>query len=354
MDERTRKILNAFSPGKIVWPILIGIGVSLVLLLRNFNSEAFEQIHWTWYSSIWILLAFLMVAIRDGAYMYRIRVLTGNEISWRKSFDVIMLWEFASALAPMILGGGFAFAILIINKENIKMGKSIAVVMFTSFLDGLFFAIIAPIIYLLAGKTSLFNNLDAGTLQKLANGAESYYIFWFVYTVVLVYKAIVAYALFVNPRAIKMLLMRVFSIGFLKKWKMAAMRTGQEMEIASKELKGQSLSYWFKSAGATFITWTARFVIVNCIVMAFAKVDISHFILYARQVVMGLIMLAGFTPGGTGVAEILFSNFLGEFIPNGLAPSLALLWRLISYYPYLFIGAIVLPRWVKRVFKVKE
>lgn len=51
----------------------------------------------------------------------------------------------------------------------------------------------------------------------------------------------------------------------------------------------------------------------------------------------------------------MFKNFLGEFIDNKtLTSSLALLWRLISYYPYLFIGAIVLPRWVNRVFKKDE
>ena len=51
----------------------------------------------------------------------------------------------------------------------------------------------------------------------------------------------------------------------------------------------------------------------------------------------------------------MFSNFLGEFIDNkSLTTTLALLWRAISYYPYLFIGAIVLPRWIRRVFKKEE
>ena len=59
-------------------------------------------------------------------------------------------------------------------------------------------------------------------------------------------------------------------------------------------------------------------------------------------------MLISPTPGSTGVAEIAFSGFLKDFIPYGLAAALAFLWRLISYYPYLFIGAIILPRWIRR------
>jgi len=31
-----------------------------------------------------------------------------------------------------------------------------------------------------------------------------------------------------------------------------------------------------------------------------------------------------------------------------------LLWRLVSYYPYLFIGAIILPRWIRSRFSKTE
>ena len=49
----------------------------------------------------------------------------------------------------------------------------------------------------------------------------------------------------------------------------------------------------------------------------------------------------------SGVAEVMFNGFLGEFIDQGLAPGIGLLWRLISYYPYILIGAIILPRWIR-------
>ena len=56
------------------------------------------------------------------------------------------------------------------------------------------------------------------------------------------------------------------------------------------------------------------------------------------------------TPGGSGVAEYAFPLFLGDFIPDGLETALGLLWRLLSYYPYLFIGFIILPFWIRRVY----
>jgi uncharacterized protein (TIRG00374 family) len=355
MQFTSNEVLKKINPKRIIWPILIGLGVASFLLFRNFDRKAFDSISWTWSATIWMFLALCMLFLRDFAYMLRIRILTGYELKWRSSFEVIMLWEFASALAPAILGGGFAFAIYILSKEKIKLGKSISVIMFTSFLDGLFFAIVAPLVYFTVGKASLFESIDPKSIQQLSHGQQLYYTFWVIYFIVLAYKLLVAYALFINARAVKSFFIKLFSLKFLRRWRYHAMETGTELVIASRELKKEHFSYWAKSFAATCLSWTARFIIINCIISAFSNLPIDHLVLYGRQVVMGILMIGSPTPGGSGVAEVVFSNFLGEFIGNAsLTISLALLWRFISYYPYLFIGAIILPRWVKRVFTEEE
>jgi glycosyltransferase 2 family protein len=355
MTEKAKDVLDYVKPRKILIPVAIGLAVASYLLISNFDRDAFRNISWTWYSTFWIIMAIMMVVVRDLSYMYRIRILTDNELSWRRSFDVIMLWEFASAVAPAALGGGFAFAILILNRERITMGRSISVIMFTSFLDGMFFALIAPLVYFIAGKERLFSSIDSENLQQLSHGQGLLYTFWTIYFIVLAYKIFVAYALFINARAVKSWLIKLFSLRYLRRWRYKVLITGTELVIAANELKKQKGGYWLKSFLATCASWSARFIIINCIIMAFSNHSLDHFLLYARQVVMGIIMIGSPTPGGTGVAEVVFSNFLGEFIDNAaLTASLAFLWRLISYYPYLFVGAIVLPRWVKRVFRKEE
>lgn len=355
MQATSGDILKKINPRKIIWPILIGLGVASYMLIRNFDRHAFDNINWTWGSTFWMLMALFMLFVRDYAYIVRIRVLTGNELSWGKSFDVIMLWEFASAIAPAALGGGFAFAIYILSRERIKLGKSISVIMTSSFLDGLFFALVAPLVYFVIGREKLFDTLNPAAIQQLSHGQELYYTFWIIYFIVLIYKAVVAYALFINARAIKALLLRIFTWKLLRRWRYSALETGTELVIASRELQNQTLGYWIKSFAATFASWTARFIIINCIISAFSNIPFDHLVLYGRQVVIGILMIGSPTPGGSGVAEVMFSNFLGEFIGNAsLTVSLALLWRLISYYPYLFVGAIVLPRWIKRVFRSGE
>ena len=307
--------------------------------MRELSNE------WAWYSAFWLLIAALMMAVRDVSYMYRIRVLTDNQISWRNSFDVIFLWEFASALSPSVVGGS-AVAIFIVNKEGINTGRSTALVLITSLLDELFYVIMVPVLFLIVGTDRLFPENTAELFEKGIKG-----VFVLCYFLIFLYAVIISYAIFARPRGFKWILLRIFSIPLLRKWRYKAHEVGNDIITTSKELKDKPISFWVQAFMATFASWTGRFWVVNFIILAFVSAN-DQFLIYARQLVMWVIMLFGFTPGSSGVAEYAFTQFLSDFIPFGATATLALafIWRLISYYPYLFIGVIVLPRWLRRVF----
>lgn len=68
----------------------------------------------------------------------------------------------------------------------------------------------------------------------------------------------------------------------------------------------------------------------------------------ARQFVIWVVLMVSPTPGGSGLSEWLFSEYYGDLVPTmGLALVLAVFWRVISYYVYLIIGAIIVPGWLK-------
>jgi len=347
------KALKIFSPGRIAITIVIGLSVATYLVIKNFDIKHFEVVEWTWRSTFWVFIALLMMAIRDLAYMYRIRVLTDYQISWRRSFDTIMLWEFASAISPSIVGGS-GVAIYIVNKEGIKIGRSTAVVMISALLDELFYIITVPVIILIVGYSSIMDiELNSETLNGIIGeyGIQGVFIAGYFFIVLL--TSIISFAIFYRPRGFKWILLQVFKLPFLRKWRHDASDTGDDIMATSKELRGKPFSFWFKAFSATLLSWTARFWVVNFLILAFIAVD-EHLMIYARQLVMWVIMLISPTPGSTGIAEIAFSGFLKEFIPLGLAGTLAVLWRLISYYPYLFIGAVVLPKWIRRTHGMKK
>lgn len=142
---KTQDALKLFTPRRIAIPIVIGLGAAGYMLYSNFDAQALKKVEITGTFIFFIFLAFIMMLIRDLAYMYRIRVLTDQQLSWRKSFDVIMLWEFASAITPSVVGGS-GVALFILNKEGINLGRSTAVVMVTAFLDELFYIIMVPLV----------------------------------------------------------------------------------------------------------------------------------------------------------------------------------------------------------------
>jgi glycosyltransferase 2 family protein len=82
-----------------------------------------------------------MMVFRDLAYMVRIRMLTNRQLSWKQSMNVILVWEFASALTPGVVGGS-AVAMFILQREKIALGKSTAIVLVTAILDNFFYILI--------------------------------------------------------------------------------------------------------------------------------------------------------------------------------------------------------------------
>ncbi|MEX2596282.1 MAG: lysylphosphatidylglycerol synthase transmembrane domain-containing protein, partial [Salibacteraceae bacterium] len=346
-------IRQLLSPSKIFIPVGIGLAIVAFFLIRDYNAQrdALEMISWTWKSTVWFTIALIMVALRDVGYMIRIRILTDKQLNWRQAFDVIMLWEFASSVTPSIVGGS-SVAIFIVNREKIPLGRSTAVVMITAFLDELFYVLMVPALLLIVGVNELFPLAMQREFFGFTLGAREIFVVGYVFILMLI--SLIWLAIFRFPIVAKRFLVAVFSLSFLKRWRKGAVETGNDLIITSAELKTKPFSFWLKAFVATFLSWTARFWVVNFLILSFTVIDISlldHFLIYARQLVMWVILLISPTPGGSGVAEVAFSGFLKEFIsPASLAISIGVLWRIVSYYPYLLMGAIILPRWIQRVY----
>lgn len=339
------KIINSLRPSRIIWPILIGLGVSAYLLYRNFDSETFSFISFTWNTLYYLLLAILMMAVRDLSYMYRIIVLTNSRLSWKRAFNVIMLWEFSSAISPSV-AGGTGPAIFFLYKEGLSGGRSTAVVLTAIFLDEVFFIVSVPVVYLLFG-----NQIFPPETQAYEEIITTFYI---GYGIIFAYTLFLAYALFINPQLFKSVISWVFLFPILIRWRLRARKSANQLIYTSRAIRKKKPKYWVKSMGATIFAWAGRYWVANFLLLAFIQAKFSiadHMLILGRQLSMWIILLVSPTPGGSGIAEFVFSNFLGDFIPNAswYVP-LAIFWRFISYYPYLVIGVIILPIWLRRVF----
>lgn len=343
-NDSELSLLHNIRPSKIFIPIAIGLAVIGFMFYREYDPEIFSHITFSDISFFWLGAAFILMFARDFGYVIRLRILSCNQLTWKQALRVIFLWEFTSAVTPSAVGGT-SVATLYVYKEGINLGRSTAIVLATSFLDELYFIVMFPLLFIIVEPNQLFTSGIDGSIYN-----EFFYFALIGYSLKLVFSIIVVYGLFINPSGIKKLIVRFFSIKFLHRWHAAGEKTGDDIVQASQELRSKPFKFWAISFLATALSWTSRYWVVNCLFLTFFAVN-GNFIIFARQLVMWIIMLVSPTPGGSGFAEYVFNQYLGEFIPiAGLSIVLAFIWRIISYYLYLAIGAIIFPRWIKEKF----
>ncbi len=378
---------KAFSGWRIWIPVLIGLGIASWMIFRSVNQTTFikvaegtgqylwsdgngngsvdlhevsdfaesangnyvldnvkttlKSIDWGVQAWLWLAMAMLFMVGRDLFYIIRIRILTKKELSWRRSFFVIMIWEFASALSPGVVGGA-AVAMFILNREKIALGRSTAIVVITALLDNLFYVLMIPLVFLIIDQSALFPENVSGSSSVQA-------IFWTGFILITSICVFLFASIFLFPNLAKTVLGFVFRFPLIKRWRDSAMQTGDEIYTTSKELRKESPSFWIKAFLSTCGSWISRYLVINALLQAFLQLSLyEHFLLLGKQLVLWLFMLVSPTPGASGVAEYAFGELLTNFTSSAmLLVALALIWRLISYFPYLIIGSILVPRWLR-------
>ena len=343
MSQDRKKIIQILNPRKVWLPVLISLAF-VVYKLATDEKFSITNLGLISQASFFpVFLAGLMLVIRELAYIYRIRFLSNNQLSLTASSYIILLWEFASAVTPSVVGGT-PVAVFLMMKEGISLGKSLAFAMVTAIFDNLYLVLLSPVFYLMYYNE--IGNLDLGTGGINTLRA----VFYISYALILFYTFIMSFSLFYRPRWFKWLLIKLTSFKWTKRWRHAAYMHGNEVMVASQELRGMSKAYWWRISYTTFISWTSRFLLLNILIMAFISVNIQeHVIVFGKQVVLWVFMLASPTPGSSGTAEIgfqhIFDALLGTYTPINVV-----IWRLLTYFAFLIAGVILLPRWIKRVF----
>ena len=129
------------------------------------------------------------------------------------------------------------------------------------------------------------------------------------------------YGLFINPRAIKRLLLFVSRFPLLKRFREELRSTAFDVVTSAVKIKEKPLSFHIKAFIATAGAWTVRFLAINCLILAFVS----------------------------GISPEIFDHFI--ILSRGMAMHTieALVWRLIGYYSYLIAGVIIIPMWFRQV-----
>ena len=347
-SDKQQGVLKSIRISKIILPILLGIGVVGYLLWEQYDPEDFAKINWTRHTAFWVLLSFFLLALRHMAYATRLRILSEKQFTWKKCIELIFIWEFSSAVSPTSVGGS-AVALFVLSQEKLSTAKTATIVIYSAVLDTIFFISTLPILFSIVGMEMIrpgltgFNNLDGWG-----------YTFIGAYIFMGLYGFLFFYGLFINPVTIKRVLVWFTRFRLLRKYRRNAVELGDDIVIASKEIKNKKWPFHIGAFLSTATAWSCRFLLLNCLIIAFVTGTsvalFDQFALYSRLETMFVIMAFSPTPGGAGFAELVFFGFLSDYVPEqGIALLIASIWRLFTYYAYLLIGVILIPNWIRNI-----
>lgn len=346
-DFQDSSVLNSIRLSRIIPPILIGLAVVIWLMYKQLDMKELSKINWDFHIFTWLFLAVFMYIIRHLFYSWRLRIMTDNDFSWPKSLELIVLWEFASAVSPTSIGGS-GVALFLLAQEKLSAAKTVSVVLYSMVIDTIFFVISLPLLYLIIGPIMIRPGM-----QSLGDLDGFGYTFFGVILFMTAYGAVFYYGLFINPTSLKRLLLFISRFPILKRFKKDLRKTAMDVVATSKEMQKKNYIFHAKAMLATCGAWVTRFLAINCIIIALINTTPLDFynqlLIYSRAETMHVTTAFSPTPGGAGVAEYLFGGYFIDYVSEGIASLVALIWRIITYYTYLIGGAIIIPIWIREV-----
>lgn len=338
----------SLGPLRALVPLGIGLSVVAWMVTQAIKKQggwsslevAIAQPEWPW---AFALLLFL-VLLRDAGYVLRLKWLSNGDLSWSQAIETTVLWEFASAITPGIVGGG-AVAIWGLHRQGMSPGRSTALVFSTALLDELFYVAAVPPLILLLG---------ASVRPEGLGGEFGWGVFWTSWALLVLLAMVIGFGLFLAPKATHQVIYKVAGLRWLSRWRHQIEHYADDLQDSADEMKSLPRIQWVAAFIATMISWSARFMTLVAVMgMVVAPLlSLDALLIVARQLVMWVFLLISPTPGSSGVAEWLLGVFFKEWFegtPSPLAPAMTMLiWRLATHFLYLLIGVLVIPGWLRR------
>lgn len=330
LSKKTTRKLN------IVLLIFVTLLVLYFSLKDNFNEIINQIVSMNkWY----LLIAFVLLLIFylfKSLSMYSFCKKINKDFKFRESIQLILRTQFFNAVTPFATGGQ-PYQIYFLKKCGIDYASSTGIVL-QNF-------IVYQIALVLLGLISLFVNQTFNLFEGSKMLARLIALGFITNTVVIIIMFMVAFSKKMNKRIIG------FGIKLLTKLKIV-----KNKEEKLKEWDTNINNFY---ASAKKLLDDKKIFIGNIIFNFFALCThymIPLFVLYAMGefnavnaiisiVASAYVMIIGSfvpIPGGTGGLEYGFVTFFGNFITGSKLSALMLVWRFITYYFSMILGAIAL------------
>lgn len=296
--------------------------VSIILILYYTDAD----ISWETISRVngwFLILAVALHVLTWIFYSLRLKLLvsmTGHQISFPFSFRCTLASNFLAAITPSSAGGE-PLRVKVLADDGMSYGGATAVVISERLLDSIFFLTSLAIFLMVSGFFAGFG-LKVGAIFLLF---------------LLVFLAF-----------LRQLIIRPKRIARLMEW--IKKKTGNRAIVLTIEKE----IWLFREAGIQLVKETMRCLPVLAVMTAFIWLcdflvpsallagmgaDPSFLLSVTAQNILVIVGLLPLTPGSSGVAELGMSYLYSTFVSPAMLLPLIVLWRLITYFLNIIVGA---------------
>jgi len=307
---------------------LVVLAVILFLTVDSSTFTLLEQMN-----PYFILLALIIHLVALFFWSLRIWFMSrglGYQVPLVHCINLVYANLLIAAITPS-QAGGEPVRIHELYKAGVKVGDATAIVITERILDGI-----------VLGVGGAFFMFVLGSIWRTIGSVYSYflYISWiFVTGLVILFLYSVK-----NPRILKNFLdgivRRVMHFRGSDRVDYYTQRIDREVDNFHSTLAlfiFQGKTGLLLGLICTAIFWFLEAIIVSVILVGLSQPPILIESLII-QLIIAIITMIPLTPGGSGIAEVLFTTMYGMYIPLALIGIVVVLWRSILYYSNILLG----------------
>lgn len=256
------------------------------------------------------------------------------DFSFKQSLRLMLSTQFFNAITPFA-SGGQPFQVYMLKKNGISITNS------TNIIIQNFIVYQIPLVLL--GLIAIISNYffhffpESSILKHLVT------LGFIINTSIVIGLFIIAFAKKVNKKIMKVIIQLLSKFHFVK-----------DREAKTKEFEEyinnfhQGAKMLLKNKKQFVISCTYNLIALIClylvpITLLFAMGDYKSVNIFTCIITSAYVMLIGSfvpIPGGTGGLEYGFLSFFGNFVKGSKLNAVMLLWRAITYYLGLIVGAV--------------
>lgn len=323
--------------------LLIGItGLVLFFSLKDqFQEILYQILH---LNLFWLITAFFLIFlywIFRAISLYTVIQKFKPSYTFASSFRLTLVTQFFNAVTPFATGGQ-PFQVYSLKKDGISITSGTNIIMqnFIVYQVALVLLGILAVLY-----NSIFHVFKEATILK-----HLVTLGFMINTLVVVFLFLIAFAKKMNRLILKYAILLLSKLHLvrdkeqkLKEWNtyIETFHTGAKRLLADKKM------FTF-TVLANFISLLCLYLVPLALLYGMGHYEINVMNCLASSAYTMLMGSFVPIPGGTGGLEYGYTKFFGNFVKGPILNASMLLWRGITYYLGLTVGAIALNMKQKR------